>query len=1109
MTAKQLKNKGKSDDYGASKITVLEGLEAVRKRPGMYIGNTAEIGLHHLVWEVVDNSIDEAMAGYCNEISITLLPDGMVRVSDNGRGIPVEIHKQTGVSALETVLTKLHAGGKFGQGAYKVSGGLHGVGISVVNALSSYLNIEVAQNGKLYRQEYRIGKPLYKLKSIGRATNTGTSVTFKADASIFSVTEYAFDTILDRLRQHAYLTKAVKIIASDDREGKGVPYVFYFEGGIGSFVRHLNRAKEPKHDKVFYVEKEAEKDMLVEIALQYTDEYKENVYAFTNNILNPEGGMHVVGFRTALTRTLNTVARAKNFLKEKDENLSGEDVREGLTAVISIKVPDPQFEGQTKSKLGNVEARAAVDTILSESLAVFLEENPRAAEGILGKCILASRARIAARTARESVLRKGALEGMTLPGKLADCASRDPKESELYLVEGDSAGGCFSGETKVALADGRSLSFLEIIDEYSRGNQLFCYTIRADGTVGIEKISNPRRTMQHAAVIKIVLDSGEEIVCTPDHRFMLRGGAYKKAGDITVNDSLMPLKKKISVIGGNITIAGYEMIFDPKEYRWVFTHMRSDEYNLGRGVYALYDGDHRHHLDFNKRNNNPANIRRISKEQHLSLHRTHAQKTLGREDVKQKIRILHQTPGFRARISKKMLAMRDLLSSRAKKQWESKEYKEFMKKKYLSFYNSNEAYREKLLDRLLRGQREYWSEQKNRDKQSARVSSYFTDHPEHRKSHAARAIDQWKDTGLRAWRSNETRKQWTEEFRQNRKATYNETYRHHSMKLLRSLYDESRVVDEERFERARKELKNKNVLKFSTVLHRFFDGDKNRLEEAVSNFNHKICRIEYIVDRVDVYDFEVPGTHNFALASGVFVHNSAKMGRDRHFQAILPLKGKILNVEKSRLDKILDYDQIKSLVIALGTNIGDQFDIANLRYHRLILMTDADVDGAHIRTLLLTLLYRYLPALVTGGHVYIAQPPLYSVKRNKDLRYAYSDSELLKVQAEMQSEIKEKKKNTSVVKKKKSEDDESDDAQGTEEAGEAKLNIQRYKGLGEMNPEQLWETTMNPQTRVMKQITIDDAQRADEMFSTLMGSDVEPRRHFIQVHAKSVRNIDI
>ncbi len=1110
MPTKQMKNKGKSDDYGASKITVLEGLEAVRKRPGMYIGNTAELGLHHLVWEVVDNSIDEAMAGYCDEVSITLLPDGMVRVADNGRGIPVEIHKQTGVSALETVLTKLHAGGKFGQGAYKVSGGLHGVGISVVNALSSYLLIEVAQNGKLYRQEYKIGKPLYKLKCVGKAPGSGTTVTFKADASIFSVTDYDFATILDRLRQHAYLTKAVKIIASDDREEQGIPYVFYFEGGIGSFVRHLNRAAEPKHDKVFYVEKQGEKDVMVEIALQYIDEYKENLYAFTNNILNPEGGMHVVGFRTALTRTLNTVARAKNFLKEKDENLTGEDVREGLTAVISIKVPDPQFEGQTKSKLGNVEARAAVDTIFSESLAIFLEENPRAAEAILGKCVLASRARLAARSARESVLRKGALEGMTLPGKLADCASRDPKESELYLVEGDSAGGCFSGDTKIALTDGRSLSFLEIIEEYNQGKELFCYTIRKDGTIGIEKIINPRRTKKDAAVIKLVLDSGEEIVCTPDHRFMLRDGDYKAAQDISIHDSLMPMRSKISQIGGRITIEGYEMIFDPKEYRWVFTHMRADEYNLNNGAYTISDGVHRHHCDFDKRNNNPTNLKRISKEEHLDIHRANAQRTIGRADVKAKLKTLHQSPEFRARIQKKMLSMRGVLSDRAKKQWESQEYRTFMREKYSAFYDTNADYREKLRTRLANEQKAYWAVKKNRTTQADRVRAYFNEHPEQRENLATKAQEQWNNTTLRIWRADETRKQWTPEFRLQRKAAYNETYRLHSMKLLRSLYDKSHSIDEELFELARKEARNKNVLKFSTILDRFFNGNRSRLDEAVENFNHKVVRIERIAERMDVYDLEVPGTHNFALASGVFVHNSAKMGRNRHFQAILPLKGKILNVEKSRLDKILAYDQIKSLVIALGTNIGDQFDINNLRYHRLILMTDADVDGAHIRTLLLTLLYRYLPALVTGGHVYIAQPPLYSVKRNKDLRYAYSDEELQKVQKEMQEEIKEKKKAAPVTKKIKNKGEgEGEEVSESEEGAEAKLNIQRYKGLGEMNPEQLWDTTMNPQTRVMKQITIEDAQKADEMFSILMGSDVEPRRHFIQVHAKSAKNIDI
>ncbi|MBI4252853.1 DNA topoisomerase (ATP-hydrolyzing) subunit B [Candidatus Uhrbacteria bacterium] len=673
MSAKVLKNKGKSDDYGQSKITVLEGLEAVRKRPGMYIGNTAELGLHHLIWEVVDNSIDEAMAGFCNDVTVTLLPDGMVRVSDNGRGIPVEIHKQTGVSAVETVLTKLHAGGKFGQGAYKVSGGLHGVGISVVNALSGYLKIEVHQNGKAYQQEYKIGKPLYKLKGVGKASGSGTTVTFKADPTIFSVTEYSWDTIIDRLRQHAYLTKAVKITLRDDQQGDGVPYVFYFEGGIGSYVRHLNRAKEAKHDMVFHVDKTFDDTIMVEVALQYTDDFKESVYAFTNNILNPEGGMHVVGFRTALTRTLNTFARTKNYLREKDENLTGEDVREGLTAVLSIKLPEPQFEGQTKSKLGNVEARTAVDAIFGESFNIFLEENPKVADAILSKCILASRARIAARTARDSVLRKGALEGLTLPGKLADCTSRNASESELFLVEGDSAGG------------------------------------------------------------------------------------------------------------------------------------------------------------------------------------------------------------------------------------------------------------------------------------------------------------------------------------------------------------------------------------------------------------------------------------------------SSKMARDRRTQAILPLRGKILNVERSRLDKILSFTEIKSLIIALGTNIGDQFDVNNLRYHRVVIMTDADVDGSHIRTLLLTLFYRYFSELILRGHIYIAQPPLYRVQVGKAVHYAFSDTELENVKKKLAHDFDARKKEKKGIKSQT--DDQITD--GDESTDGPKLSIQRFKGLGEMNPDQLWETTMNPQTRIMKQITVEDAQKADEMFDILMGATVEPRRHFIQVHAKSAKNIDI
>jgi len=674
-TSKKAVEKGRTSEYTAKQITVLEGLDPVRKRPGMYIGNTASEGLHHLVWEAVDNSIDEAMGGYSDKIDVVLLPDGKVSVSDNGRGIPVDKHPLTKLSALETVMTRLHAGGKFGEGGYKVSGGLHGVGISVVNALSSYMRTESRREGKVWIQEYQRGKPKAKLKAVGNTKETGTTQIWQADSEIFTVSEYNWQEILNHLRQQAYLTKGIKIFVKDERiAGKEKSYNFYFEGGIASFVRHLNLNNEVKQEKVFYVEK-GQDDMQVEIAVQYRDDYHEQIFSFANNIYTVEGGMHLVGFRAALTRVLNNYARKNNFLKEKDDNLTGEDVREGLTAVISVKLKDPQFEGQTKAKLGNAEVRTVVENIFNDYFSAFLEENPRDAKEILGKCLLAQQARVAARTARETVLRKGVLDGLTLPGKLADCSSRNPGESELYIVEGDSAGG------------------------------------------------------------------------------------------------------------------------------------------------------------------------------------------------------------------------------------------------------------------------------------------------------------------------------------------------------------------------------------------------------------------------------------------------SAKQGRDRRFQAILPLRGKILNVEKARLDKMLANSEIKSLILAMGTNIGESFDVENLRYDRIIIMTDADVDGAHIRTLLLTLFYRYFPKIMEEEHLYIAKPPLYRIQKNKEVHYVYTEEELEQVKKKLGGgEL------VSVFAENSDENKPGEESETPEENVQLKankLNIQRYKGLGEMNPSQLWETTMNPQTRVMKKVTIEDAVKASEIFDILMGSDVTHRKRFIQTHAKSVKNLDI
>jgi DNA gyrase subunit B len=640
-TGRRRKGAAGGDGYDASSIQVLEGLEAVRKRPGMYIGSTDVSGLHHLVWEVVDNSIDEAMAGHATTILVTIAADSMVTVQDDGRGVPVGRHK-TGKDALEVVHTVLHAGGKFGGGGYKVSGGLHGVGVSVVNALSEWLRVETARDGSVWAQEYAQGKPTTPVTKIGpQGSRRGTLTRFRADPTMFETIEYSFETIVQRLRESAYLTKGVWITLRDERLDR--ERSFYFEGGLVSFVRHLNRNKEVLHTRPVYVDKR-EGTTAVEVALQYNDSYTENVLAFANNINTPEGGSHLTGFRRALTRSLNEWAKRNGYLKDADGNLSGDDVREGLTAVISVKLTEPQFEGQTKAKLGNPEVAGQVEAALADALAQHLEENPADGRRIIEKCLTAARAREAARKARDLVIRKGALDGLALPGKLADCQERDPAKSELYIVEGDSAGG------------------------------------------------------------------------------------------------------------------------------------------------------------------------------------------------------------------------------------------------------------------------------------------------------------------------------------------------------------------------------------------------------------------------------------------------SAKQGRDRRNQAILPLRGKLLNVEKARLDKILGSENVKPLIIALGAGIGDSFDIAKLRYHRVIIMTDADVDGAHIRTLLLTFFFRHMPEIIDAGYLYVAQPPLYRISTGRVTRYAQSEKERDRVIKEMNVK---------------------------------NLNVQRFKGLGEMNAEQLWETTMNPATRTLLRVAVDDASLADDIFTQLMGERVEPRRDFIKAEARKVQNLDV
>jgi DNA gyrase subunit B len=1087
MAKEQTQNK---DSYTAKDIYVLEGLEPVRRRPAMYIGSTGIDGLHHLIWEVVDNSIDEAMAGYAKNVSIVLLPDNQVRVVDDGRGIPVEIHKQTKKSALETVMTTLHAGAKFGGESYKIAGGLHGVGVSVVNALSKRMKVDICREGIQYSQEYERGKAVTKVKKAGSCEGSGTAVTFIPDREIFKEINFHWDRILDHLRQQAYLMKGLKIAISDQREREPLLhrfYAFYFEGGLRSYIGYLNSGLLPKHSNVFYILKEADK-ILVEISFQYVEDFQSREASFANNIYTQEGGTHLTGFRTALTRILNDYARKNGYLKESEENLTGDDVREGLTAIVSVKIREPQFEGQTKAKLGNPEARSAVDSVFSEAFPRFLEEHPQDARQILEKVILALNARKAAKAAKDSVFRKGVFEGFTLPGKLADCQSKDPQESELFIVEGESAGGCFSGDTEIALADGRNITFEKLIEEHKKGKRNYCYTIGKNGNIEISLIENPRITKSHVDAIKIILDNNKEIICTPDHKFMLRNGSYKEAKDLKPKDSLMPLHRQRSRLGKRITIKDYELVFNPKENRWIFTHLLADDYNFKNSIYTKEKGDVIHHLDFNKLNNNPENLIRMPKIEHLIYHTEFLAKTLHREDVKEKARRAHQSDEYRRKIREIMTRprMRKILSERAKKQWESEEYKNFMTKKFFNFYNRNAGYRQKHNELLNKNQKKYWGIKENRERQADRVREFFERHPETRKWLSEIAKKQWADLNLREWRSKMTKKQWTSEFREKRKKTYNQTYLRKALEILSDAYQKNKTINQQIYNHIRGSRNDKTLLKYETVCQRFFDGDEKRLKAAVLNYNHRIKRIIPLGENIDVYDIEVHGTHNFALASGVFVHNSSKQGRDRRTQAVLPLKGKILNVERARLDKMLSSEEIKGLVTVLGAAIADELNMDKLRYHRIIIATDADVDGSHIRTLLLTLFYRYYRPIIERGYLYIAQPPLYRISpsgrssagRQYGPIYAYSDNEKEKI-------IKEIGK-----------------------AG-ANINIQRYKGLGEMNPPQLWETTMDPRRRILKKVTIEDAQEADRTFDTLMGKEVAPRRLFIETHAKAVQNLDI
>src|SRR6266496_2902843 len=745
---------GGENGYGEQNIQILEGLEAVRVRPGMYIGATDQRGLHHLIYEVVDNSIDEVMAGYADTVTVTIHADSSVTIEDNGRGIPVEEHHQRpGLSTLEVVMTILHAGGKFGGGGYQISSGLHGVGVSVVNALSEWCQVDVKREGILYRQRYERGIAVTPLMDVDlvEEDDTGTITSFLPDLMVMETRDYSFEVLAQRFREMAYLNRGLTIALYDERSDREA--TFYFEGGLVSFVRYLNKNRSRVQSRPISTTREID-NVKVELAVQYNDSWTTTEFSFANGINTADGGMHITGFRSALTRSLNDYARKANLLKEKDSNLTGDDVRQGLTAVVSVKMPNPQFEAQTKAKLNNAEVRPIVETVTAEMLTKYLEETPSEAKFIIEKCLTSARAREAARAARDLIQRKNALD-TTLPGKLADCSEKHADRCELYLVEGDSAGGCFSGDTLIALADGRSLSFKDLIGEQAEGKEHFGYTIRRDGKIGLERLINVRMTKAQAKVLRITLDNGESIICTPDHRFMLRDGSYKAAADLTPTDSLMPLYRKMSDMSEpGITIQGYEMVKDPKSDSWLFTHMLADWYNLWKHVYEITDGDHCHHMDFNKLNNNPTNIKRLPAQEHLALHRKHIECTLHRPDIIEKWRKVRQSTAFRAMMSTRMQEpeTRRILSEQAKAQWEDEAYKTYMAEKWMEFYHSNDEYREEIIARLNQAQYEYWSDEANRRLQAERTRTYFENHPDAREASSQRAKEQWQDEELLSWR---------------------------------------------------------------------------------------------------------------------------------------------------------------------------------------------------------------------------------------------------------------------------------------------------------------------------------------------------------------------
>jgi DNA gyrase subunit B len=932
--------------YGADDLTHLEGLEAVRKRPGMYIGSTDSRGINHLFNEVVDNATDEGIAGYATRVVVTLHADSSVQVDDDGRGIPTGVHTKSGLSGVELVLTRLHAGGKFGGSGYKTSGGLHGVGASAVNALSHRFDVTVKQDGKVYQMSFAHGVPgefadagpkakftkksgLNVVRRMKRGESTGTSIRYWYDTRYFeNGATLDVEGLRSKLRHTAFLVPGVTYVLRNTLEGAIEEETFHYPNGLADMVEFLTPTadkpvsgiimingtgtyRENAADENGVMQSKVERVAEVEVALRWGTGYERTIECFTNTIRNVHGGTHRRGFDRAVVKAVQeAIAKTRGLLKPKEDPPTLEDVEEGMTAVVHVKIPEPQFTSQTKDELSTAGITKVLQSIVDAEVRAWTENRKTKTEAktVLQKVVDASRVRLTQKQQKDAARRKTALEGAAMPPKLVDCRSTGINRSELFLVEGDSALGCFTGDTMVALASGQSRSFADLADDWAKGITHFGYTTNKAGRVVVAPLVEPRVTKRNAPLVRVTLDNGESVRCTPDHLFRLRDGSYRRADELAPGESLMPLYRSVSAKSTGDKLDGYERVWMNDREEWVYTH-----------------------------------------------------------SVRRKLRVSDPATGHLAKV---------------------------------------QAGRRKYVESVPRAVRVAQQNDGRRVAALKRVSALLA----------------LADGELGA------------------------------------------AYDSERMRTAR------TGLGFDRLLAHY-EGDYTRLREAAAQVNHAVVSVEPLDETADVYDLTVDGYHNFALEAGVFVHNSARMARVSEYQALLPLRGKILNVQKASLADTLRNVEIASIVQVLGAGTGRTFDLSTMRYGRVILMADADVDGSHIRTLLITLFARYMRPVIEDGRLFAAMPPLHKITtkgRNPETHFTFS-------QREMETKIA-----------------------ALERAGKTVVTpVPRFKGLGEMDAEELWETTMNPATRSVRRITINDVEAAEQALELLMGEKVEPRRAWL------------